>query len=206
MTTLCYAKKTCSIGIHILLEEAGVPYDLKIVDFATKEQKTPEYLAMNPKGKVPALVREDGSVLTEYAAIATWLAMTNPDKRLMPTDPEGFARTLEALDFSVGTLHMLSWRLWRRPDAYVADAEAQKDVQGRGKDAVLAGLDLVNNQLTGSGYIMGDFTVADSALYYVCYWAKDVAGWDLPSNVQAHFDLMKTRPSVQASRKVEGVA
>ena len=60
MTTLCYAKKTCSIGIHVLLEEIGTPYDLKVVDFSKKEQKTPEYLALNPKGKVAALVRDDG--------------------------------------------------------------------------------------------------------------------------------------------------
>ena len=67
MTTLCYAKKTCSVGIHVLMEEIGAPYDLKIVDFSKGEQKTPEYKALNPKGKVAALVREDGSVLTEYA-------------------------------------------------------------------------------------------------------------------------------------------
>ena len=81
---------------------------MRVVDFSKKEQKSPEYLAMNPKGKVPALVRDDGSVLTEYAAIATWLAMTNPEAKLMPTDAEGMARTLEATDFAVGTIHMLS--------------------------------------------------------------------------------------------------
>ena len=91
MTTLCYAMKTCSIGIHVILEEIGKPYDLKIVDFSKAEQKTPEYKQLNPKGKVPALVRDDGSVLTEFGAIAQWLAMTNPDKKLMPTDPEGMA-------------------------------------------------------------------------------------------------------------------
>lgn len=206
MTTLCYADKTCAIGIHILLEEIGAPYDLRVVDFSTKEQKSPEYLAMNPKGKVPALIRDDGSVLTEFAAIATWLAMTNPEKKLMPTDPEGMARTLEALDFAVGTLHMLSWRLWRRPSAYVSDEEAQKEVQQRGRDAVLAGLEVVNDQLEGKEFLIGDFSIADPALYYVEYWAADVAGWPLPANVQVHFDRMKTRPSVQASRKQEGVA
>ena len=55
MTTLCYAKKTCSIGIHVLMEEIGTPYDLKIVDLSKGEQKTSEYKAINPKGKVNAL-------------------------------------------------------------------------------------------------------------------------------------------------------
>lgn len=206
MTTLCYAKVTCAIGIHVILEEIGKPYDLKIVDFSKAEQKTPEYKALNPKGKVPALVRDDGSVLTEFAAIATWLSMTNPDKHLMPTDPEGIARTLEALDFAVGTLHMLSWRLYRRPDAYSANPDEHAQLKARGKEAVLAGLAVVDEQLAGKDYLVGDFSIADAALYYVEYWAADVAGWPLPPNVQAHYDLMKTRPSVQASRRQEGVA
>ncbi|PCJ91856.1 MAG: glutathione S-transferase [Hyphomicrobiales bacterium] len=206
MTTLYYAKATCAIGIHVLLEEIGKPYDLKIVDFSKAEQKTPEYKKMNPKGKVPALVRDDGTVLTEFAAIATWLAMTNPDKKLIPTDPEGIARSIEALDFAVGTLHMLSWRLWRRPDAYSANADEHEQLKTRGREAVLAGLEVVDAQLAGKDFLIGDFSIADAALYYVEYWASDIAGWPLPTNVQAHFERMKTRPSVQASRKQEGVA
>ena len=206
MTTLCYAKKTCSIGIHVLMEEIGAPYDLKIVDFSKGEQKTPEYKALNPKGKVAALVRDDGSVLTEFAAIAMWLAMTNPDKKLMPTDPEGIARTIEAMDFVIGTVHMLSWRLWRRPDAYTDNPEEHDQLRARGKAAMLAALDIVDEQLAGTDYLMGDFSIADTALYYNEYWAADVAGWTLPPNVQAHFERMKTRPSVQASRELEGVA
>jgi glutathione S-transferase len=206
MTTLCYAKKTCSIGIHVLLEEVGVPYDLRIVDFSKGEQKTPEYKALNPKGKVAALVRDDGSVLTEYAAIAMWLAMTNPEKKLMPTDPEGIARTIESMDFIVGTVHMLSWRMWRRADAYSDIPEAQEQLRERGQAAMLAGLDVVDAQLEGKDYLMGDFSIADTALYYNEYWAVDVAGWTLPPNVQAHYERMKARPSVQASRKIEGVS
>ena len=206
MTTLCYAKKTCSIGIHVLMEEIGAPYDLKIIDFSKGEQKTPEYKALNPKGKVAALVRDDGSVLTEYAAIAMWLAMTNPDKKLMPTDPEGMVRTIEALDFVVGTVHMLSWRLWRRPDAYSDVPEAIEQLKERGQAAMLAALDVVDAQLEGKDYLVEDFSIADTALYYTEYWAVYVAGWTLPQNVQAHYERMKMRPSVQASRKVEGVS
>ena len=206
MTTLCYAKKTCSIGIHVLLEEVGIPYDLKIVDFSKGEQKTPEYKALNPKGKVAALVRDDGSVLTEYAAIAMWLAMTHPEKKLMPTDPEGIARTIEAMDFVIGTVHMLSWRMWRRPDAYSDIPAAIEQLKERGMAAMLAALDVVDAQLEGKDYLMGDFSIADTALYYNEFWAVDVAGWTLPPNVQAHYERMKARPSVQVSRELEGVA
>ena len=206
MTTLCYAKKTCSIGIHVLLEEIGIPYDLKIVDFSKKEQKTPEYLALNPKGKVAALVRDDGSVITEYAAIAMWLALQHPEKNLMPTDPEGMIRTLEAMDFVIGTVHMLSWRMFRRPDAYSDIPEAIEQLKVRGKEAMLAAFDVVDEQLEGKDYLMGDFSIADTALYYNEFWAVDVGGWDLPPNVKAHYERMKQRPSVKANRELEGVA
>jgi len=206
MTTLCYAKKTCSIGIHVLMEEIGSPYDLRIVDFSKGEQKSAEYKALNPKGKVAALVRDDGSVLTEFAAIAVWLAMTNPDKALMPTDPEGIARTIEAMDFVVGTVHMLSWRMFRRSDAYSDDPNEQEKLKERGKAAMLSAFDVIDDQLAGKDYLTGDFSIADAALYYTEFWAADVAGWTLPPNVQAHFERMKTRPSVRASRELEGVA
>jgi glutathione S-transferase len=206
MTTLCYAKKTCSAGIHVLMEEIGAPFDVRVVDFSKKEQKTPEYLALNPKGKVAALVRDDGSVLTEYAAIAIWLAMKHPEKNLMPMDPEGFARTLEAMDFVVGTVHMLSWRMFRRPDAYSDDPAEQEKLKVRGKAAMMDAFAVVDEQLAGKDYLMGDFTIADTALYYTQYWARDVAGWDLPPNVEAHYQRMLTRPSVQANRKLEGAA
>ncbi len=203
MSTLCYAKMTCSIGIHVLLEEVGQPYDLRVVNFANKEQKTPAYLAMNPKGKVPALIRDDETVLTEFAAIATWLAMTNPDKKLLPTDPEGIARTLEAMDFVVGTIHMLSWRMFRRPDAYSDNVDEHAQIKARGKAAVMAGLDVVDQSLEGKDWLVDDFSIADAALYYVEHWAGAFAGWTLPHNVAAHFERMKKRPSVQANIALE---
>jgi len=70
---------------------------------------------------------------------------------------------------------------------------------------MLDALDLVDTQLTDKDYLMGNFSVADAALYYNEFWAVDVAGWYLPKNVQDHYERMKTRPSVQASREIEGV-
>ena len=207
MPTLCYARKTCSIGIHVLMEEIGAPYDLRVVDFSKKEQKTPEYLALNPKGKVAALVRDDGSVVTEYAAIAMYLALTHPEKNLMPTDTEGMIRTLEAMDYIVGTVHMLSWRMFRRPDVYSDIPEAIEQLKERGKEAMMATLGVVDAQIAGRTWVMGEtYSIADTALYYNEYWAADVAGWELPPNVAAHFERMKERPAVQANRRLEGVA
>jgi len=203
MTTLCYAKKTCSIGIHVLMEEVGKPYELKIIDFAKGEQKTPQYKSINPKGKVPALIRDDGSVVTEFAAIAMWLAMTNPEKKLIPADPEGIIRTIEVLDFIVGTVHMLSWRMWRRPDAYSDNTSEYDSLKAIGKRSMLEALAVVDKHLGSKDYLTGEFSIADAALYYTEFWASDIAGWDLPKNVNSHFERMKLRDSVKVSRRLE---
>ena len=71
---LYYMPGACSIGIHVLLEEICKPYDLQKIDGAKQEQYGPEFVKLNPKSKVPTLQRDDGSVLTEFPAIATWLA------------------------------------------------------------------------------------------------------------------------------------
>ena len=76
MNTLYYAPGACSIGIHILLEEIGQPFDAKQLDLKNGAQFKPDFAGINPKSKVPTLVRDDGSVLTEYPAIAFWLAAT----------------------------------------------------------------------------------------------------------------------------------
>ena len=133
-----------------------------------------------------------------------WLSLTNPEKKMMPTDQEGIVRTIETLDFIVGTVHMLSWRMWRRPDIYSDNPDGHDLLKARGKVAMLEALSVVDGQLVGKEYLMGDFSIADAALYYTEYWAVDVAGWTLPKNVQAHYERMKIRPSVQASRKLEG--
>ena len=103
---LYYAPGTSAVGIRILLEEIGGPYEIAMLDLAAREQYQPAFSKINPKSKVPALIRDDGSVLTEFGAIARWLALTNPDAALLPLDPESEARAIELLDYVVGTVHM----------------------------------------------------------------------------------------------------
>src|SRR5215472_15432704 len=112
---LMYSPGACSIGIHVLLEEIGKPYEAQLVNLREGAQFKPDFTAVNPKSKVPTLVRDDGSVLTEYPAIAFWLASTNPEKKLLPEDVESRTRGIEALDYAVATIHMQgpacgSWR------------------------------------------------------------------------------------------------
>src|ERR1700676_4841456 len=96
MMKLLYSPGECSVGIHILLEEIGKPYEIERVSFAYKEQHLSDFKKINPKSKVPVLLRDDGSALTEFPAIATWLARTNPAAGLFPEDAGGRGRPLEA--------------------------------------------------------------------------------------------------------------
>ena len=89
---LYYAPGACSIGIHVLLEEIGKPYEAERVNLQQGEQYKPDFTTVNPKSKVPTLARDDGSVLTEYPAIAYWLARTNPFANLLPDDVDLQAR------------------------------------------------------------------------------------------------------------------
>lgn len=102
---LYWGPHTCAIGIHVLLEEIGLPYETERIDISGGATRKPPLLAVNPKGKVPTLVHDDGSVLTEFAAIATWLARSNPGSGLLPAGPETEARAVEVMAHVEGTIH-----------------------------------------------------------------------------------------------------
>jgi glutathione S-transferase len=168
---LYYMPGACSMGIHMVLEEIGKPYDLQKIDGAKQEQYGPEFVKLNPKSKVPTLQKDDGSVLTEFPAIATWLARKNPDKGLLPTDADGEARVLEAMDYVVSTMHAQGFGRMFRPANY-APSEADHDkVKARGKEIMEKGLALMDKALEGKEYVAGKFSIADAALFYITFWA-----------------------------------
>jgi len=124
---------TCAIGIHILLEEVDRPYETERIDVSGGATRTPAFLAVNPKGKVPTLVRDDGSVLTEFSAIATRLAGTNPDTGLMSNDPDAEARMFEAMAYFEGTIHSQGYgrsSLGREPPRRLSQSWLPEDGSG----------------------------------------------------------------------------
>lgn len=205
MTTLYYAPGACSIGIHVLLEEIGKPFELSKVDLQKGEQYQPSFVEVNAKSKVPTLKRDDGSVLTEFPAIATWLALTNPDKKLLPTDPEGQARTLEALDHAVASIHMQAFSRLFRPSNFSPNEADQDTVKAKGKELAVKGFAVMDKRLAGKDYVNGDYSIADAALFYVELWAKRM-GVELPANCAKHFERMLARPAVQRTLKSEGIS
>jgi glutathione S-transferase len=202
---LYYSPGSCALGIHVLLEEIGAPFELRRVNFAEREQYSAAYVAINPKSKVPALERDDGSVLTEYQAISLYLALDHPEKRLIPSDIERQARMMEAMDYVVGTIHAHGFRRFFRP-AEFASSEADHDaVKARGVEIAKAGLALIDKGLADKDWVVGEFSLADPALFYVSFWTAARVKTDLPPHVRKHFERMMDRPSVRKALNDEGL-
>lgn len=203
---LYYSPGACSVGIHVLLEEIGAPYEAVLVNLREGAQFKPDFAGLNPKSKVPALERDDGSVLTEYPAIAFWLAGRFPTAGLMPSGMDAQARALEATDYCVATMHMQGFSRMFRPSNF-APSEGDADaVKARGEEIFSKGLALLDKALEGKDYLVGGYSFADSALFYVSFWWNGRLGKALPGNVAAHYARMKARPAVQRTLAAEGLA
>ena len=202
---LYYSPGSCALGIHVLLEEIGAPFELRRVNFGEREQHGEAYVATNPKSKVPALQRDDGSVMTEYQAVSIYLGLTHPEKRLIPSDIERQARMLEAMDYVVGTIHGQGFRQVFRAVEYAVREADQDAVKARGLKVAGKGLALIDENLAGKDWIAGDFSLADPALFYVSYWAQLRLKTGLPPNVEKHFERMMDRPGVRKALEDEGL-
>lgn len=206
---LYWGPHTCAIGIHVLLEEIGKPYETEQIDVGGGATRAPPFLEINPKGKVPTLVRDDGSVLTEFGAIATWLARTNPDAGLVPSDPDTESRMVEILDYVEGTIHGQGYGRIFVPQAFEPQdmlhgtfGLGNASVKRQGLQVVETAFAILDPQLGRHDYAVGDrFTLADAALFYVERWAAP-NGITLSVNVQTHLQRLVARPSV---RKVQSL-
>jgi len=205
MNKLYYAPGACSIGIHVLLEEIGEPYAAEAVDLRALPAQRP-VTGLNAKSKVPTLLRGDGSVLTEFPAIAVWLACTHPQAKLLPEGAEGLARALEVIDYCVATLHMQGFSRLFRPSNFAPNEADHEAVKSRGMEIIAKGFEVLDHALTGRDYVLGQFSIADAALFYVAFWAADRFKMTLPANCAAHLARMKARPAVAAVLKQEGFA
>jgi glutathione S-transferase len=202
---LFYAPGACSIGIHVLLEEIGKPYEVEAVDLRSGAQFKPGYTDVNPKSKVPTLARDDGSILTEFPAIAYWLAKTNPSANLLPDDIELQTKAFELMDYAVSTIHMQGFGRQFRSANFTPNPADEDAVKARGREIATKGFGLIDAALAGKEYAVGAFSIADTAILYVELWAKRV-GITLPPNCAAHVDRMLARPAVQRVMQKEGLA
>ena len=196
--TLYYAPGTCAQAVRIALEEANAPYTPVRLDFANAQQRTPEYLAVNPKGRVPALVTEHGT-LTETPALLAYVTQRFPEARLAPADAFGFARMQEVHSYLASTVHVAHAH---RPRAsrWADEPEAQAAMQRKVPANMTECFELIERHYLGDGpWVMGEqYTVADGYLFTVAGWLQS-DGVDIACfpKVHAHSERMGQRPAVQ---------
>jgi glutathione S-transferase len=198
MLKLFLAANTCALASHIALEEAGATHEIVRVDFRANEQRKPEYLAINPKGRVPALATGRG-ILTETPAILAFIAQSFPAARLAPLDdPYEFARVQAFNSYLCSTVHVAHahrMRGYRWADDPAAIAEMQRKVPTTVGDC----FELIETTMLKGPWVMGDrYSICDPYLFTLSQWL-DGDGVDVnrfPKVVELR-SRMSARPAVQ---------
>lgn len=202
MLKLFYTPGTCALASLITLEEAGAEYEIARVDFSQQQQRSPEYLEINPKGRVPALVTDDG-ILTETPAILTYIAQSFPQAKLIPTDPFGFARAQEFASYLCSTVHPA--HAHRVRGYRWADDEAAIAEMARKAPSVMADcFELIEREIFEGPWVMGAaFTICDPYLFTISGWLK-ADGVDIAQfpKVREHRERMSERESVAKARAI----
>jgi len=197
---LYYAPGACSMAPHIVLREAGLKFDLDKVDLAAKKTESGEdYLAVNPKGYVPALKLDDGTVLTEVSVICQYIADLRPRRGLAPKPktPERY-KLMEWLNFTATEIHKgLS-------DFY--NPKITPEWKEAKLERLAKRLDYLDRALGANQHLMGEFSIADAYLFTVLNWTGrlqvDLSKWP---NIQAFKARIAERPAVKKAMKAEGL-
>jgi glutathione S-transferase len=207
MLTFYYSPGSCALASYIALEEAGAPFTLRRIDFSKAEQKSPAYLAINPKARVPAIVTPRG-VLTETPAMLAFIAQSFPDARLAPLDdPFAFAQ-LQAFNVylcsTVHVAHAHRMRGYRWAD----DADAIAAMRKKVPQSVGECFALIEQKMLKGPWVMGEqYTIADPYLYTLAQWLE-ADGVDVATipRVADHRARMKERPAVRKAIAEEAAA
>jgi glutathione S-transferase len=195
---LYFAPDSCSRVTLIALEETGKPYSLEVVAFMKGEHRSPEYLSLNPKGKVPTLL-VNGEALTENVAILSWLNGQYPDSALLPRvlDPMSRARQLADLSFCASGLHPIVTRL-RVPQYFCDTVEGMARVGELATAAMKMNLGWVEQRLGEQPWWYGrDWSIMDAYINWIWFRITG-AGFDAADypNLVRHDQEIRRRPSV----------
>ena len=198
---LYFSPGACSLSPHIALREAGLSFDMMKVDLATKQVADgTDFEAINPKGYVPVLQLDDGSVLTEGPAIVQYIADQAPVSKLAPAAGtlERY-RLMEWLNYITSEIHKSFSPLF--------NPQASDELKTLVRDTLAQRFDYLSTQLQGKPYLMGEtFTVADGYLFTVLGWTVptqiDLSKWPV---LTAYVDRIAARTAVRAAMQAEGL-
>jgi glutathione S-transferase len=198
MLKLYYAPGTCALASHIALAEAGAPYTTEKVDFKTNQQNSPEYLGINPKGRVPSLVTDRG-ILTETPAMLAFIAQSFPQAKLAPLDDYfAFAQVQAFNSYLCSTVHVAHAHKGRGY-RWATDEASFADMKRMVPKSVGASFQLIERNMLKGPWVMGEtYTICDPYLFTIAQWLEgdsvDLAA--LPK-VADHRKRMAERPAVR---------
>lgn len=205
MITLYYSPGACSLAAHIVLEELGLAYEAVRISTADGAQRSPEYLEINPRGRVPALA-VDGKVLVENVAILAWLGGGFPDRGLWPAKTWEQAQALSFMAWLADTVHP-AFAHFYRPERYVEGAAARDAVKAVGRESFGDCLVEVDRLVAGKRWALGPrFSVVDAYLLVFYRWGNRM-GYPVRrlANYTALADRVLARPAVKRVLADEGI-
>ena len=195
--TFYTGRGTCALATHIALHEAGADFDIVKIDFGATQQQSAEYLAINPTGRVPALVTEAG-VLSETPALLTYVAQRYAQAQLAPlSDPFAMARMQEFNSYLASTVHVAHAH-GRRASRWADAPEAIADMQRKVPQTMAECFALIEQHYLQGPWVLGDtYSVADAYLFTLAGWLEG-DGVDMQQfpKVAAHFQRTAQRPAV----------
>ncbi len=198
MLTLFYAPGTCSLASHIALEESGTAYEAKRLNFADGDQRKPDYLKINPKGRVPALVTDKG-IISENVAILAWIAQSYPSANLAPLyDPFAFAQVQAFNSYLSSTVHVAHAHR-PRGSRWSDDAAAQDSMKKKVPQNMAECFALIETEYFKGPWVMGEqYTTCDPYLYVMETWMEgDGVDQGAFPKLLAHRNRMGERPAVK---------
>lgn len=202
---LYFAPGACSLASHIALEESGLKYETQKIDTAAGQQRSPEYLAINPRGRVPALV-VDGHVLTENVGILTYVGGGYPKAGIWPKDTWHQAVAVSTMAWLSNTVHPAFAHMFRA-QRYVDGDAAQEAVKAKGREMYWGFLKEIDGLLAGRKWAVGNhFTVVDGYLLVFYRWGnRNQMPVSELKNYSALIDRVLARPAVKKVMADEGI-
>jgi len=202
---LYFAPGACSLASHIALEESGLNYETQKIDTAAGQQRSPEYLAINPRGRVPTLV-VDGHVLTENVGILTYVGGGYPKAGIWPKDTWHQAVAVSTMAWLSNTVHPAFAHMFRA-QRYVDGDAAQEAVKAKGREMYWGFLKEIDGLLAGRKWAVGDhFTVVDGYLLVFYRWAnRNQMPVSELKNYSALISRVLARPAVKKVMADEGI-
>ncbi len=193
---LYYAPATCALAPYVTLTEAGADFEVRPLDFRQRQNFTPEYLKINPKHKVPALV-VDGRILTENVAIHQWVHQNFPHAKILPADPWDQLQAIALHSWCASGIHPYLSRI-NNPAKVCEAAGAADSVVRIATEFLFEAFKIGDNLLSGREYFFDHFTAPDAHFFWCCRRATqlkvNLSGFP---HVAAHFQRMQERPSVK---------